>query len=111
MGGDDEDDRAKPYSLVLYVSGTGARSTKTVANLRRICEQHLEGQHRLEVVDVRSDPERAETAKILITPTLVRESPPPHRRVVGDLSNTEAVLYGLDLDLLTQPQSKGEVEA
>lgn len=65
------------YELVLYVAGSGARSLKTEANLRRICQHHLKGRLQLEVVDVRSQPERAETANILITPTLVRQSPPP----------------------------------
>lgn len=85
------------YVLTLYVAGAGSRSSKTVANLRRICEQHLDGCHHLEVVDVRQNPQRAEDEMVLMTPTLVRQSPPPQRRVVGDLSDTEAVLFGLDL--------------
>lgn len=99
---------SEAYELVLYVAGGGARSLKTAANLRRLCQRYLEGRHRLEVVDVRSQPERAESANILITPTLVRQSPPPHRRVVGDLSNTEAVLYGLDLCLGRLSPREGE---
>jgi circadian clock protein KaiB len=86
------------YDFVLYVAGSGARSSKTIANLRKICERYLSGRHRLEVVDVRSYPDRAENANILITPTLIRQAPPPVRRVVGDLSDTKAVLYGLDLE-------------
>lgn len=92
-----EPDAATSYVLVLYVAGSGSRSSKTVANLQRICEQHLDGRHHLEVVDVRQHPERAEEEMVLMTPTLVRQAPLPQRRVVGDLSDTEAVLYGLDL--------------
>lgn len=96
------------YELVLYVAGSGARSSKTVANLRRICELYLPGRHALEVVDVRSCPDRAESANILITPTLVRQQPLPQRRVVGDLSDTEAVLYGLELIFEESLLGKGE---
>ncbi|MGE0490509.1 MAG: circadian clock KaiB family protein [Vulcanimicrobiota bacterium] len=90
--------------LTLYVAGSGARSSKTIANLRRICEQHLD-RHQLEVVDVRENPQRAEDEMVLMTPTLVRQSPGPQRRVVGDLSDTEAVLFGLDL---SSSSRKGE---
>lgn len=100
------------YEFVLYVAGNGARSSKTVTNLQRLCERYLDGCHRLEVVDVRCFPDRAESANILITPTLVRQAPPPQRRVVGDLSDTQAVIYGLDLqfrsDLSSESHWKGE---
>lgn len=102
------DDRLH-YNFVLYVAGSGARSSKTIANMRRICTRYLDGQHQLEVVDVRTYPERAESANILITPTLVRQAPSPQRRVVGDLSNTQAVLYGLDLDIAGETQQKGDI--
>lgn len=96
------------YRLVLYVAGSGARSLKTEANLRRICSHYLGGRHQFEVIDVRRHPDQAETANILITPTLVRETPAPPRRVVGDLSDTEAVLFGLDLSPEILKLEKGD---
>jgi circadian clock protein KaiB len=85
------------WKLTLYVAGKGSRSSRTESNLRRICEEYLNNRHELEVVDVTIHPEHAESENILITPTLIRRSPKPLRRVVGDLSDSQAVLYGLDL--------------
>lgn len=85
------------WKLTLYIAGNDARSTRTESKLRQLCEQYLDSNHALEVVDVTCQPERAESENILITPTVIRRSPKPTRRVVGDLSDIKAVLYGLDL--------------
>jgi circadian clock protein KaiB len=75
-----------------------------VANLRRICEQELAGQYALEVIDVLENPQLAEDEKILATPTLIKQLPPPLRRVIGDLSDTEKVLLGLEV----RPQASAQ---
>jgi circadian clock protein KaiB len=68
-----------------------------IANLRRICEQELQGQYQLEIIDVLENPQAAEDEKILATPTLIKQLPPPLRRVIGDLSDKEKVLLGLEV--------------
>ena len=83
------------YALRLYITGRTAPSAAALSNLRRICEQDLEAEYELEVIDVLERPQLAEDEKILATPTLVRELPPPIRRIVGDLSDREKVLRGL----------------
>jgi circadian clock protein KaiB len=96
------------YALRLYVSGraSGVRAERT---LTALCEAHLAGRYALEVIDVFEQPERAEEERIFATPTLVRASPPPVRRLVGDLSDREKVLAHLDLDLdLPTGDSGGE---
>jgi circadian clock protein KaiB len=85
------------YLLRLFVTGASSRSGTAIANLRRICEQELEGQYELEIIDVLEYPELAEDEKILATPTLIKSLPLPLRRVIGDLSNTEKVLLGLEV--------------
>ena len=85
------------YVLRLYVTGTSPRAQVAIANLRRICEQDLRGQYDLEIIDVLEHPEVAESEKILATPTLIKQLPPPLRRVIGDLSDTEKVLLGLEV--------------
>jgi circadian clock protein KaiB len=85
------------YLLRLYVTGTSPRAQVAIANLRRICEQELRGQYELEVIDVLEHPEEAEREKILATPTLIKQLPPPLRRVIGDLSDKEKVLLGLEV--------------
>jgi circadian clock protein KaiB len=85
------------FVLRLYVTGTTARSMRAIANLRRLCEQHLAGRYDLKVVDVYQQPELAAREQLLATPTLVKESPLPLRRLVGDLSDQQRVLAGLDL--------------
>jgi circadian clock protein KaiB len=81
--------------LTLYVTGTSPRAKIAIANLQRICDQELAGQYELEIVDVLEHPQRAEDEKILATPTLIKQLPPPLRRVIGDLSDKEKVLLGL----------------
>ena len=85
------------YLLRLFVTGASARTGTAIANLRRICEQELEGQYELEIIDVLEFPDLAEHERILATPTLIKSLPPPLRRVIGDLSNTEKVLLGLEV--------------
>jgi circadian clock protein KaiB len=85
------------YILKLYVSGSSPRAQAAIANLERICEQDLAGRYTLEIVDVLKDPAAAESDKILATPTLVKRLPPPLRRVIGDLSDKDKVLLGLEV--------------
>jgi circadian clock protein KaiB len=85
------------YLLKLYVAGKGARAEAAIANLRRLCETELRDQYELEVIDIIEHPELAEEAKILATPTLIKQLPPPLRRVIGDLSDKEKLLLGLDV--------------
>lgn len=88
--------RAK-YILRLYVSGSTGRSLKAVYNLRKICEEHLSDEYELEVIDIYKDPDAAREAQIVAAPTLVKRLPLPIRRFVGDLSNTQKILVGLDI--------------
>ena len=85
------------YVLRLYVTGMTPRSTRAVENVRQICEQHLQGRYDLEVIDIYQQPILAKGEQILAAPTLIKKLPLPLRRVIGDLSNTERVLLGLDL--------------
>ncbi|HEX9310656.1 MAG TPA: circadian clock KaiB family protein [Gemmatimonadaceae bacterium] len=85
------------YLLKLYVTGTSARTSVAIANLQRICEQELEGRYELEIIDVLESPQIAEDEKILATPTLIKQLPPPLRRVIGDLSDKDKVLLGLEV--------------
>jgi circadian clock protein KaiB len=85
------------FMLRLYVTGQTSRSERAIANLRRICEEDLEGMYEMTVIDVLERPQLAEDEKILATPTLIKELPPPLRRVIGDLSDKDKVLLGLDL--------------
>ena len=92
-------DRAQAccWNLRLYVAGQTPRSLAAIANLKRLCEAHLEGRYALEVIDLLERPQLARPDQILAIPTLVRQVPPPVRRIIGDLSNTERALVGLDL--------------
>lgn len=89
------------FDLRLYVAGQTPRSTAAVANLKRICEEHLAGRYRVEVIDLMANPELARSDQILAIPTLVRRLPEPIRKIIGDLSNQERVLVGLNI----QPRS------
>ena len=88
---------AERWELRLYVAGQTPRSLAAFANLRRICEEHLAGQYSIEVVDLLQTPQLAAGDQILAIPTLVRKLPEPVRKIIGDLSDTERVLVGLDL--------------
>ena len=84
------------WDLRLYVAGQTPRSVAALANLKRICEEHLAGKYRVEIVDLMTNPALARTDQILAIPTLVRKLPAPARKIIGDLSQTERVLLGLD---------------
>jgi circadian clock protein KaiB len=85
------------YVLRLYVTGKTARAEQAIENLRKICDEELEGRYDVEIIDVLESPELAEEEKILATPTLIKRLPPPLRRVIGDLSQKEKVLLGLEV--------------
>lgn len=91
------------FDLRLYVAGQTARSLAALANLQKICDEHLEGRFRIEVIDLLERPQLARGDQILALPTLVRKLPEPIRKLVGDLSDTERALVGLDL----RPRSPG----
>jgi len=92
---------AKPgrpqYELRLYVAGMTPRSTRAIANIKEICEEHLKGRYALQVIDLYQQPVLAAEDQIIALPTLIRKLPMPLRRLIGDLSNSERVLIGLDL--------------
>ena len=94
---------AKPeeWELRLYVAGQTARAVTAFANLKKICEEHVKCKYHIEIIDLLKDPQLAKGDQILAVPTLVRKLPQPVRKIIGDLSNTERVLVGLDL----RPQS------
>lgn len=85
------------WKLRLYVAGQSMKTIAAVQNLESICEEYLPNRHNIEVVDLLEEPERAEEDQILAIPTLVRRSPIPVRKIIGDLSNTDRVLVALDL--------------
>jgi circadian clock protein KaiB len=85
------------FDLRLYVAGQTPKAIRAFANLRKICDEHLAGRYRIEVIDLLEDPQLGRGDQILALPTLVRKLPQPIKRIIGDLSNTERVLVGLDL--------------
>ena len=85
------------YELRLYIAGTTPASSRSVETLRAICEEHLKGRYELLVVDVFQQPTLAKDAQVIAVPTLIKKLPAPIRRIVGDLSNEQRVLVGLDL--------------
>ena len=89
------------WKLRLYVAGQTPKSLTAFANLRRICEEHLAGRYQIEVIDLMKHPELAQTDQILALPTLVRKLPEPIKRIVGDLSNSERVVLGMNLEKLS----------
>jgi circadian clock protein KaiB len=91
------DSRQARYVLRLYVSGSTSKSAMAVENIKRICEQHLKNRYDLEVIDIYQQPSLARDEQIVAVPTLIKRFPPPLRRLIGDLSNQERVLFGLDL--------------
>jgi circadian clock protein KaiB len=95
------------YVLKLYITGMTPRAERAVANLRRICDVDLGGEYKLVVIDVLEQPQLAEDEKILATPTLIKVLPPPLRRIIGDMSDTERVLLGLDL-MVHEPSERRE---
>jgi circadian clock protein KaiB len=89
--------KAERYLLRLYVTGTTPRSARAIQNIRAICEEKLQGCYDLEVIDIYQHPEQAKPEQVVVTPTLVKKLPLPVRRLIGDLSNAERVLVGLDI--------------
>ena len=90
---------AEVYELRLYVAGQTPKSIAAFANLKKICEEHLVGKYKIEVIDLMKNPALARGDQIVAIPTLVRKLPEPIRKIIGDLSNTERVLVGLELRL------------
>jgi len=93
-------DEDPEFQLKLYVAGQTSKSVTALNNLKRLCETRLKGRYRLEVVDLLRNPQLAAGDQILAVPTLVRRIPEPMRKVIGDLSNEERVLVGLDVQVL-----------
>jgi circadian clock protein KaiB len=85
------------YVMKLYVAGQSPKSVNALANLKRICEENLQGRYELEVIDLYQQPQLAVGEQIIAIPTLIRSLPLPLRRIIGDMSNTERVLVGLDI--------------
>lgn len=85
------------WEMKLYVAGQTPKSLAAFANLKKLCEEHLAGKYRIEVIDLLKNPQLARGDQIFAIPTLVRKLPPPLKKIIGDLSNTERVLVGLDL--------------
>jgi circadian clock protein KaiB len=89
--------KLESWNLRLYVAGQTPKSLTAFSNLKRLCEEHLAGRYRIEVIDLIKEPQLAQGDQILAIPTLVRKLPVPMRRVIGDLSNQERVMIGIDL--------------
>ena len=96
------------YVLRLYVAGLTPRSTLAIQNIRKICEEHLEGRYDLQVVDIYQQPVLAEGEQIIAAPTLVKKLPLPLRRFIGDMSNTERILVGMDLRTAEEKRAAAE---
>ena len=93
------------YVLRLYIVSTTSQSTRAIVNIRKICEEHLEGRYELEVVDISQHPTLAKGEQIIAAPTLIKTLPLPLRRFIGDMSQTERILLGLDLRVAVAPAS------
>jgi circadian clock protein KaiB len=98
------------YVLRLYVAGMSPRSVRAIENIRKMSEQYLKGRYELEVIDVYQQPELAKQEQLLAAPTLIKKLPLPLRRLIGDMSDKERILVGLDLVPKNQPE-KGEIDA
>jgi circadian clock protein KaiB len=96
-------DHQAEWKLRLYVAGQTPKSLTAFANLKRICEEHLAGRYQIEVIDLMRHPELAQRDQIIALPTLVRKLPEPIKRIVGDLSNSERVIVGMNLEKLSLP--------
>lgn len=98
------------WKLRLYIAGQTPRSVTAFANLQRLCEEYLPGRYQIEVIDLMENPQLAAGDQIVAIPTLVRKLPEPLRRIVGDLSNTERTLVGLQLRPATQVSERGQCQ-
>ena len=100
------------WNLRLYVAGQTPKSITAFANLKKICEEHLAGKYRIEVIDLLKNPQLAKGDQIIAIPTLVRKLPEPIKKIIGDLANTERVLVGLDIRSVSRMISqKSEVRS
>ena len=95
------------YNLRLYVAGQTQKSMEAFENLKKIAEEHLKGRYKIEVIDLVKNPKLARGDQIIATPTLVRKLPEPMRKIIGDLSNTDRVLVGLDIKPIKKEDSGG----
>ena len=93
--------QAKHYVLRLYVAGTTPQSARAIANVKKLCEEYLKGRYELEVIDLYQQPQLAQGEQIIAAPTLIKKLPLPLRRIIGDMSRSERVLVGLDLQKKT----------
>ena len=100
--------QAQRYVLRLYIAGLTPRSTLAIQNIRKVCEEHLEGRYDLQVIDVYQHPVLAEGEQIIAAPTLIKQLPLPLRRFIGDMSNTERILVGMDLRTAEEKQAGTE---
>ncbi|CAN5892342.1 hypothetical protein BH11MYX2_BH11MYX2_24360 [soil metagenome] len=100
------DQKSREFLLRLYVAGMTPRSVTALENLRTICEEHLKGRYQIEVVDLLANPALARGHQILALPALVRQLPPPVKKIIGDFSNAERVLVGLDLVEMTSKRRR-----
>ena len=91
-------EQTEGYNLRLYVAGQTPKSIAAIANLKNLCERHLAGRYSIDIVDLMQNPSLAQRDQIVAIPTLIRKLPEPVKRIIGDLSNTERVLVGLDID-------------
>lgn len=94
------------YILRLYITGTTPQSQRALANIKRICEEHLNGNYELQVIDIYQTPQLARDEQIIAAPTLIKVLPHPLKRLIGDLSNEKRVLLGLDVRPKKKPRSK-----
>jgi circadian clock protein KaiB len=92
------------YTLTLFITGETSRSKRAIANLKRICEEELKGQYEMVIIDTLERPQLAEEENVLATPMLIKQLPPPLRRIIGDLSDIEKVLLGLDIQVRNESQ-------
>lgn len=93
-----QEDSNEHFNLTLYVAGQTPKSVTAFANLKKICEEHLQGRYTLEVIDLMKHPELAQEHQILALPTVVRRLPTPMRKLIGDLSNTEKTMVGMQIN-------------
>lgn len=99
-----EDANLEKYVLRLFIAGNTIRSTRAIATIREICENHLKGRYQLEVIDIHQQPELARKEQIIAVPTLIKKLPLPLRRVIGDLSTEQRILVGLNLISVTNDE-------
>jgi circadian clock protein KaiB len=85
------------YKLRLFITGISPRSSRAIVNIRKVCEEHLKGRYELEIIDITENPALAKSEQILAAPTLVKKLPLPLRRFIGDMSETDRLLFGLDI--------------